>query len=125
MDSVGIRELKRDASAILKRVRDDGKTIAVTYRGRSIAHIVPADDYERRRHRLAEAWKHVTRLSDRVAVYDPISEPATHELQDMEPQEVIRQMRELRDEIAANVTGPVDAVELVREQRRDLGDVRR
>jgi prevent-host-death family protein len=42
MISVGIRELKGHATEILRRVREEGWTYEVTYRGRAIAHIVPA-----------------------------------------------------------------------------------
>ena len=41
MDSIGIRELRRDASAILRRVAA-GETIQVTDRGRPVALMVKA-----------------------------------------------------------------------------------
>ena len=41
MDKVGVRELRRDASAILRRVAD-GETIQVTDRGRPVALMVKA-----------------------------------------------------------------------------------
>ncbi len=42
MLSIGVRELKANASRILQRVRDQGETVAVTHRGRVIARIIPA-----------------------------------------------------------------------------------
>src|SRR5215216_2523262 len=42
MLSVGVRELKTNASDILRRVRDRGEVFEVTLRGRVVARIVPA-----------------------------------------------------------------------------------
>ena len=91
MEKVGIKQLKRDASAILKRVRENNETIEVTYRGDTIAQIVPV----------------ITREERRACIEATLAE-----------------RRRLRDEIAKRVKGPVDAVDLVRDQRRGLGDVR-
>ncbi len=41
MSSVGVRELKEHASEIVRRVREDGETIDVTYRGEIVATLVP------------------------------------------------------------------------------------
>jgi prevent-host-death family protein len=86
MSSVGIRELKEHTSEIMRRV-DDGETIEVTRRGRTIARIVPT---ERRRSEasIQQFWQR-------------------HE-------ELVRAIAEELDD------RPVDAVELVREQRRNL-----
>lgn len=43
MDSVGVRDLKQHTIKILRRVRDRGETIDVTYRGRVVARLVPAE----------------------------------------------------------------------------------
>lgn len=42
MLSVGVRELKRELSQILQRVRTEGETVEITYYGRTIARLVPA-----------------------------------------------------------------------------------
>ena len=39
--TIGVRELKQQASAILTRVRVKGEEIQITYRGQVIARIVP------------------------------------------------------------------------------------
>ena len=41
MSTVSIRELKEHTSEIARRVRDDGETIDLTYRGEVFATIVP------------------------------------------------------------------------------------
>jgi prevent-host-death family protein len=46
MVEVGVRELKRRASDILRQVREGKETITITYRGRAIARIVPVEDLE-------------------------------------------------------------------------------
>jgi prevent-host-death family protein len=41
MDTIGIRELKQQTSKILRRVREDGETIEITYHGEAVARLVP------------------------------------------------------------------------------------
>ena len=66
MSSVGVRELKEHASEIVRRVREDGETIDVTYRGEIVATIVPRQKrsqtdmeafWERQRQLVREAGK--------------------------------------------------------------------
>lgn len=47
MQQVGIRELREQASQILRRVREDGEAFEVTYHGRVVARIVPTLQVER------------------------------------------------------------------------------
>jgi prevent-host-death family protein len=86
MASVGVRELKEHTSEIVRRVRDDGETIDITYRGEVVATIQPKRPFDP---------DHVQEFWDRVD--------------------------KLRRDIAAQIgPEPIDAVELVREQRRNL-----
>jgi prevent-host-death family protein len=41
--SIGVRQLKEQTSAVLRRVRDDREVIEITYRGRAIARLVPVE----------------------------------------------------------------------------------
>jgi prevent-host-death family protein len=41
MVTVGVRELKQETSKILRRVREDGEIIEITYHGEVIARLVP------------------------------------------------------------------------------------
>lgn len=43
MASVGVRELREQTSAIVKRVQEQGETVDVTYRGRVVARLIPVD----------------------------------------------------------------------------------
>lgn len=42
MRTVGVRTLKEQTRAVLRRVYEDGETVAITRHGRVIAHLVPA-----------------------------------------------------------------------------------
>ena len=44
METIGIRELKTRATAILRRVREEGTAFEVTYRGRTVARLVPVTE---------------------------------------------------------------------------------
>jgi prevent-host-death family protein len=41
MERIGVRELKEQASEIIRRVREEGDSFEVTYRGRAVALMVP------------------------------------------------------------------------------------
>ncbi|MBI4287253.1 MAG: type II toxin-antitoxin system prevent-host-death family antitoxin [Chloroflexi bacterium] len=43
MEQIGSRELKQKASEVLRRVREGGETISITYRGRIVARLVPVN----------------------------------------------------------------------------------
>ena len=43
MDSIGVRELKEQTSAILRRVRERGESLNVTYHGKVVARLVPVE----------------------------------------------------------------------------------
>lgn len=86
MASVGVRELKEHTSKIVRRVRDDGETIDITYRGQVVATLAPKRTLDPDHNQAF--WERVERL---------------------------------RQDIAARMgPEPVDAVELVREERRNL-----
>ena len=43
MVSVGIRELKQKASELIRKVREEGSKIQITYRGEVVALIIPVE----------------------------------------------------------------------------------
>lgn len=43
MITVGIRELKQQASELVRRVRESGSPIQITYHGKVVAMLVPAE----------------------------------------------------------------------------------
>ena len=67
MNSVGIRQLKRDTSAIIRQVREHGETINVTHPGNVVAQIVPVITDEDRQARVRQVWERMDRLSEQIA----------------------------------------------------------
>lgn len=43
MIAVGIRELKEQASELVRRVRESGNSVQITYHGKVVALLVPAE----------------------------------------------------------------------------------
>ncbi len=127
MDKVGIKQLKRDASAILRRVRENKESVEVTFRGATIAQIVPVGsetDGQGRVKAISTSIETAVQQDANSSTAPPYYVQETGQGRRYSAQETLDALRALRTEISSMVTGPVDAVELVREQRRDLGDVR-
>ena len=70
MTRVGIRELRQNASAVLRRV-EAGEIIEVTDRGRAVARIVPMHEASRLEQLLAEG--RASRTTGDVLDVKPIS----------------------------------------------------
>ena len=63
MVTVGVRELKQQASELIRRVRESGDEIQVTYHGKVVARLLPvapkAEEAGRR-------WDDLDRLADEI-----------------------------------------------------------
>jgi prevent-host-death family protein len=94
MPQIGIRELKNEASGIIRSVREERVEYVVTHRGRPVAVILPVDEtwQEAEAERAAAAVRGDADFWDRMAA--------------------------LRAEIAAQWRNDKSAVELIGEQRR-------
>jgi prevent-host-death family protein len=94
MSRVGVRELKNQATEILRDVRENRAEYVVTYHGRPVAVLLPVDEdwLEAEAQRAAEA---VTPGED-----------------------VWAELEALREEIGRNWKSDKTAVELISEQRR-------
>lgn len=44
MEEIGVKDLKRQFSAILRRVREEKETITITHHGHPVAKLVPVED---------------------------------------------------------------------------------
>jgi len=63
MVTVGVRELKQQTSELIRRVRESGDEIRVTYHGKVVAHILPvAPDLEE----TGRAWDDLDRLAKEI-----------------------------------------------------------
>ncbi len=73
MASVGVRELKEHTSEIVRRVRDDGETIDITFRGEVVATLAPK---QKPAHEENTAfWERLDKLREELALHvspDPI-----------------------------------------------------
>ncbi|MBC8496203.1 MAG: type II toxin-antitoxin system prevent-host-death family antitoxin [Anaerolineales bacterium] len=85
---IGIRELKNQATRILREVREETAEYIVTLRG------------------------------EPVAVIRPFTNEDAENLRQVEVETELAQMKYLANQVAASWTAPKSAVELVEEQRR-------
>jgi prevent-host-death family protein len=71
MNQIGIRELKAHTGEILRRVRENGEIIEVSYHGRTIARIVPARPVSRSVATPNPVWSDLDRLAAEIAAKWP------------------------------------------------------
>jgi prevent-host-death family protein len=77
MQSIGIRELKEHTSQILRRVREKGQSLQVTYRGQVIALILPAPSTKPKAKDLETYWTELDQLSAEIGAHWPTGVSAT------------------------------------------------
>ena len=116
MTTIGVQELHEDTGAILRRVREQGKTLDVTDQGEVVARLVPvapppveldADLYRRVRDRVVELED---LHSDR-----PLTAPERAKLEaDLDALDA------LAVQIGVAWKDTMSAADAVKEQRRDL-----
>ncbi len=75
MTEVGVRELKRRATELLRRVREEKEIIIITYRGRAVARLTPAE-YEEGS--WEEVWREIDELAQEIGKHLPPGTSATH-----------------------------------------------
>jgi prevent-host-death family protein len=71
MRTVGVRELKASASRLLKRVRERGDEIQITYRGRVVARIVPVVERRTSERGNRGVWADLDRLAVEIGTRWP------------------------------------------------------
>ena len=67
MPEVGIRELKRNASELMRRVRLEGEIIDITYYGEVVARLIPVKRTETSEEELDRLWAEMDELAEQVA----------------------------------------------------------
>jgi prevent-host-death family protein len=65
MITVGIRELRRRASEVIRMVRENGSHVEITLRGKPVAMIIPIDRPSSTEE-TARAWEHLDRLAAEI-----------------------------------------------------------
>jgi prevent-host-death family protein len=63
MVTVGVRELKQQISELIRRVRESGDEIRVTYHGKVVAHILPVSPTLEE---TGRAWDDLDRLAKEI-----------------------------------------------------------
>ena len=69
MISVGIRELKQQTSELIRLVREEGKSLQVTYRGNVVALVVPVNHTQSQD--VETAWSSLDVLAAEIGVRWP------------------------------------------------------
>ena len=87
---IGVRELKNNASKIVRAVREERAEYVVTLHG------------------------------EPVAVLRPLAEEHPHEYDEAEIEHLMRELNKMADRVSKAWKSPLSAVEAVQEQRRDL-----
>ena len=68
---IGVRELKQNASAIIRRVREHREAFTITHRGKVVARIVPIEDPEESRARAKQVWAEMDELAKEIGEWWP------------------------------------------------------
>lgn len=71
MRSIGVRELKQQASRVIRRVRERREGIEVTYRGRVVARLIPVVSGRRRASGAVPVWSDLDRLAAEIGARWP------------------------------------------------------
>lgn len=69
MSLVGIRELKTNTSEIVRRVRELGEVVDITYRGEVVARLIPARPIITSAEKLSSLWAEMDRLAEEVGAH--------------------------------------------------------
>ncbi|MHB0876394.1 MAG: type II toxin-antitoxin system Phd/YefM family antitoxin [Anaerolineae bacterium] len=110
MRTAGVRELKENTSELIRLVREEKEEVEITYRGKVVARLVPAEDPAERERRSDEAWARLMRIKEST----PTAEAAARDGL------IWRDLERLAEEVSAVWPAGVSAVDAVREQRREL-----
>ena len=84
MVTVGIRELKQQTSKILRRVREEGQIIEITYHGEIIARLVPViPPPETSNEDVAAIWANLDQLTAEISAKWPEGVSAVDAIRDV------------------------------------------
>lgn len=71
MRTAGVRELKENASELVRLVREEKQEVEITYRGKVVARLVPAEDADETARRSDEAWARFRQLAQEIGAVWP------------------------------------------------------
>lgn len=70
MLTVGIRELKQQASELIRKVREEGAEVQITYHGKVVALLVPVAEVNQTEQE-AQAWTDIDHLAAEIGARWP------------------------------------------------------
>jgi prevent-host-death family protein len=70
MITVGIRELKQQTSELIRKVRESGSEIAITYHGKVVARLVPVRESVHPEE-TGRAWSELDELAAEIGAHWP------------------------------------------------------
>lgn len=71
MITVGIRELRQQASELIRQVREDGRQVEITLRGKPVAMIIPIEQHVRDEV-VTTRWSNLDQLSAEIGARWPV-----------------------------------------------------
>ena len=80
--SVGVRQLKQQASNLLRRVRERGEVVSITYRGKVVARLIPVANENERLAETSRVWAELDALADEIAAHWPEGKSAAEAVQE-------------------------------------------
>ena len=83
MVTVGVRELKQQISKILRRVREEGEIIEITYHGKIIARLIPVNPPEAATEMTPAKWVDLDQLSAEISAKWPEGVSAVDAVRDV------------------------------------------
>lgn len=83
MGTIGIRELKQQTSKILRRVREEGETIEITYHGEPVAQIIPINPPKPSEESIKAVLADLNQLSAEISAQWPEGVSAEEAIRDV------------------------------------------
>jgi prevent-host-death family protein len=83
MVTVGVRELKQKTSKILRRVREDGEIVEITYHGQIIARLVPVSPPAKSTEEMFAKWANLDQLTAEISAKWPEGVSAVEAVRDV------------------------------------------
>jgi prevent-host-death family protein len=69
--SIGVRELKQQASEVIRRVREDSEAFYITYRGQVVAYLAPVETEQEQRAKASKVWADLEELAREIKDHWP------------------------------------------------------
>ena len=82
MSAIGIRDLKANTSQIVRRVREKGETIDVTYHGEVVARLIPVKRPQPKKEEGA-VWTDLEQLAAEIGLAWPADVSAVEAIRDV------------------------------------------